>query len=243
LKGTALVAVGFVVGCAQAGKQDNSRGGSETVDSNNGGGTIYMDAPAEEQHHDAGMGSGSGSGSGSCTPMQIEMLQNPSFDLAPVGNLWTAVPFDPAYPLVTGDVGIAQQSAPYYAWMGGLQGTDYGVATCTDTLYQDIAIPATATALVLTGYYEVRTGETGGTVYDSGSLALTQTNGTVIESVYTTQQLNNAHATTTWTAINHTFTNVSAGQTVRLFFTTSNDVTNPTSFYFDSLSLKALACP
>jgi hypothetical protein len=243
LKGTALIAVGFVVGCAQAGKPDNSRGGSETVDSGGGGGTIYMDAPAEEQHHDSGMGSGSGSGSGSCTPMQIEMLQNPAFDLAPAGTLWTAVPFDTAYPVVTGDVGITQQSAPYYAWMGGLVGSDYGVATCTDTLYQDVAIPATATSLVLTGYYEVRTGETGSTVYDSGSLALTQTNGTVIESVFTTQQLNNAHPTTTWTAINHTFTNVSAGQTVRLFFTTSNDVTNATSFYFDSLSLQATACP
>jgi hypothetical protein len=235
VKGIALIAVGFVVGCAQAGKQDQIN----VVDAPRG--TIYMDAP--EQHNPPPDGMGSGSGSGSCTPMQIEMLQNPSFDLAPAGTMWIAAPYDPTLPIVTSDLGIAQQSAPNDAWMGGLQGTDYGVSTCTDTLYQDIAIPATATALVLTGYYEVRTSETGSTVHDSGSLALTQTNGTVIESVYTAQQLNNAHPTTTWTAINHTFTNVSAGQTVRLFFTTSNNVSNPTSFYFDSLSLKALACP
>src|SRR5471032_948232 len=30
VKGIVLIAIGFVVGCAQAGKQDNSRGGSET---------------------------------------------------------------------------------------------------------------------------------------------------------------------------------------------------------------------
>ena len=233
VKGNALIAIGFVVGCAQAGKQDQIT----VVDAPHG--TTYMDAPEQHNVPPDGMGSGSGA----CTPMQIEMLQNPSFDLAPMGTMWTAAPFDPAYPLVTDQIGITQQSAPYDAWMGGVQGTDYGVSTCTDTLYQDVAIPPSATALVLTGYYEVRTSESGGTVYDKGSLALTQTNGTVIETVFSQQQLNNAQPTTTWTPINHTFTNVSAGQTVRLFFTTTNDVTNPTSFYFDSLSLQATACP
>ena len=237
MKGTALIAVGFVVGCAQAGKPDQIT----VVDGP--GGTVYMDAPAADLHHDSGMGSGSGSGSGSCTPMQIEMLQNPSFDLAPAGTMWIAAPYDPTLPIVTSVLGIAQQSAPYDAWMGGLQGTDYGVSTCTDTLYQDIAIPATATALVLTGYYEIRTSDSTTIVYDKASVALTQTNGTVIEPVFTEQQLNNTHATTTWTAINHTFTNVSAGQTVRLYFTTLNDITLATSFYFDTLSLKATACP
>lgn len=232
VRGTALLI--FAVACAQAGKAD------QIVVADGPEGKVYMDAPGARPD---GNGSGSGSGSGSCTPMQIEQLKNPSFDLAPVGTMWIEAPFDATLPIITGDVGITQQSAPYYAWMGGVQGTDYGVSTCTDTLYQDIAIPATATTLVLTGYYEVRTGETGSTVYDTGSLALTQTNGTVIESVFTQQQLNNAHATTSWTAINHTFTNVPAGQTVRLFFTTSNDITNPTSFYFDSLSLEAMACP
>ena len=233
MKGTALIAVGFAVGCAQAGKQDQI----SVVDGPSG--KVYMDAP--EQHNPPP--DGMGSGSGACTPMQIEMLQNPAFDLAPVGTMWIAAPYDPTYPIVTAQLGIAQQSAPYDAWMGGLQGTDYGVSTCTDTFYQDIAIPATATALVLTGYYEVRTSDSTTTVYDKASLSLTQTNGTVIEPIFTEQQLNNTHATTTWTAINHTFTNVSAGQTVRLSFSSTNDVTLATSFYFDSLSLVATACP
>lgn len=235
MKGTAIIAVGFVVGCAQAGKSDQII----VVD---GPGTIYMDAPEQHDPPD-GMGSGSGSGSAACTPMQIELLKNPAFDLAPVGTMWTQAPYDPALPVVTADVGVPLQSAPNYAWMGGLQATDYGQSTVSDTLYQDIAIPATATTLVLTGYYEVRTGDSPTLVYDKASVSLAQTTGTVIEPVFTEAQLNNTHATTTWTAINHTFTNVPAGQTVRLLFGTSNDITLATSFYFDTLSLKAMACP
>jgi serine protease AprX len=237
VKGTALIAVGFAVGCAQAGKSDQIT----VVDGPDG--MIYLDAPGQHGPPDDGMGSGSGSGSAACTPMQLELLKNPAFDLAPVGTMWTQAPYDPAYPLVTADVGIAQQSAPDYAWMGGLAATDYGASTVSDTLYQDIAVPATATTLVLTGYYELRTADSTTIVYDKASLSLAQTNGTVIEPVYTEAQLNNTHATTTWTAINHTFTNVSAGQTVRLLFSSNNDITLATSFYFDSLSLKAMACP
>jgi hypothetical protein len=230
------------VGCAQAGKPDNSRGGSETVDSGGGGGTVYMDAPAEEQHHDAGMGSGSGSGSGTCTPMQIEMLQNPAFDLAPMGTMWTATPYDASYPLITDAAGpIGTQSAPYRAWLGGLLGPAPG-QTATDTMYQDVVIPASATALVLTGYYYVGTDENPGTgPYDFGTLKLTQTNGTLIENVLSLDNKNSV--TAAYTAINHTFTTASAGQTVRLFFTTSNDFSNATSFFFDSMSLQATACP
>jgi hypothetical protein len=237
VKGIVLIAVGFVVGCAQAGKQDNSRGGSETVDSGNGG-TIYMDAPAAQQHHDAGMGSGSGSGS--CTPMQIEMLQNPAFDLAPVGTMWNQTPIDPAYPLVTADTntGIPNaQSTPYRAWLGGFVAASG--KTDTDSMYQDVAIPATATALVMTGYYYTATSEMGG-AFDTGTFDLRQTNGTPIETI---QAVDSAHPTGAWTAINHTFTTAHAGETVRVYFTSSNDDSLVTSFLFDTLSLEATACP
>jgi hypothetical protein len=214
----------FAVGCAQAGKPD------QIAVADGPDGKTYMDAP--EQHHDSG--SGSGSGSGSCTPMEIEQLTNPAFDVEPEGTGWTQMPINPTYPIVTTDDGIAEQSPTEKAWMGG-------IVSGSDSLYEQFTIPATATALVLTGYYEVRTAETGATVYDRGSINLTQQNGTtIIEPVLA---LDNAHPTTSWTAINHTFTNVSAGQTVRLLFATTNDVSNETSFYFDTLSLKAMACP
>ncbi len=164
-----------------------------------------------------------------CVPTPTELLQNPSFDLDPMGTMWT----ESATDLVTDQDGVAEQSAPYKAWLGGL-------TSSSDTLYQDVTVPASTTSLVLTGFYWVATGESGSTVYDHGTIKLTQTNGTQIESV---MALTNVSKTTTWTAINHTFTNLSAGQTVRLSFASDNDSTLPTSFYFDTLSLQATACP
>ena len=175
-----------------------------------------------------------------CVPITTELLVNPAFDLPTVGQGWTEVNIDNTYPIITGDDGIVEQTAPYKAWMGGLAGTDENTTSVTDQLYQDVVVPAGTTSLVLTGYREVRTAETGTTVYDTGNVDLLQTNGSPIEAVLAE---NNAAPTTAWTAFSHTFGGNLSGMTVRLRFTTTNDITNATSFYFDTLSLKATHCP
>lgn len=175
-----------------------------------------------------------------CVPITTELLANPAFDLPTLGQGWTEVNIDNTYPIVTGDDGIVEQTAPYKAWMGGFAGQDKSTTSVTDQLYQDVVVPAGTTSLVLTGYREVRTAETGTTVYDTGNVDLLQTNGSPIEAVLAE---NNAAPTTAWTAFSHTFGGNLSGQTVRLRFTTTNDITNATSFYFDTLSLKATHCP
>jgi hypothetical protein len=175
-----------------------------------------------------------------CVPITTELLANPAFDLATLGQGWTEANIDNAYPIVTGDDGIVEQSAPYKAWMGGFAGSDKSTTSLTDQLYQDFTVPANTTTLVLTGYREVRTAETGTTVYDTGNVDLLQTNGSPIEAILAE---NNAAPTTAWTLFSHTFGGNLSGQTVRLRFTTTNDVSNATSFYFDTLSLKATHCP
>ncbi|CAN5243358.1 hypothetical protein BH11MYX1_BH11MYX1_35890 [soil metagenome] len=207
----------FLVGCATAGTPDKG-GGSQTDASNS---HVFEDAAevtadAPKVFMDA------------CVPTPTELLKNPSFDLDPIGTMWT----ESATGLVTAQDGVTEQSAPYKAWLGGL-------TSFSDTLYQDVTVPASTTSLVLTGYYWVATAESGG-VFDTASVKLTQTSGTPIETV---MAFTEASKTTTWTAINHTFTNPSAGQTVRLMLTSTNDSTLPTSFYFDTLSLQATACP
>ena len=164
-----------------------------------------------------------------CVPTPIELLKNPAFDLTPLATSWT----ESAADLVTDQDGVAEHSAPYKAWLGGL-------TSFSDTLYQDITVPASTTALVLHGYYQVATGESGTTDYDHATVKLTSTAGTLIESVLA---LTNVSHNTAWASIDHTFTNLSAGQTVRLLFASDNDITLPTSFYFDTLSLQATACP
>lgn len=173
-----------------------------------------------------------------CTVMTRQLLLNPVFDLTPAGTNWVMQNIDNAYPVITDQDGIVEHSAPYKAWMGGFVAPTIG-GSVSDGLYQDVTVPAGTTMLVLTGYYEVRTGETGSTVYDSAQVALTQTNGTPIE---TALSLTNAGPTTAWTAFSKTFTPNLSGQTVRLRFTSSNDDSFATSFYYDTLALTATFC-
>ncbi len=180
-----------------------------------------------------------------CTPVAHEMLLNPVFDSTPMGTSWTAQPIDSTYPIITADsvTGVpGPQSAPYRAWLGGWSGDQKNnVASLTDVLSQDIAIPAGATNVVITGYYAVITNESPGTgVFDTAAVDLVQTNDTPIEAILATD---NTSSATSWTAFSHTFTTSVAGQTVRLRFTSTNDITNATNFLFDTLSLKATYCP
>lgn len=170
-----------------------------------------------------------------CVPVATQLLVNPVFDLTPTGTGWQSTVIDPAYPLITDQAGVAPHSVPYRAWLGGF---DTGG---TDVLYQDVVVPAGTTSLVLTGVYEVRTGETSSTIaYDTASIALTQPNGTPIVTV---NSFSNLTATTTWTAINFTVPQNLSGQTVRLRMTSTGDSSNASSFYFDTLALTATHCP
>ena len=168
-----------------------------------------------------------------CMVMTRNLLTNPSFDATPVGMGWVQAPIDPLYPIVTAD-GMLVQSAPNKAWMAGL-----ARANANDTLYQDVTVPAGSTALVLTGYYEIRTQELGTTAYDNAKVELVQTGGALIQQAL---GRSNANATTAWTAFQFTFATPHAGETVRLRLSTASDSTYSTSFFFDSLALTATYC-
>ncbi len=170
-----------------------------------------------------------------CTPMTVNLLQNANFDATPLATMWTETRFGTE--LIVRTDGFAAHSGTTKAWLGGVLGS---IGTpATDALHQDIAIPASATGISITGYYHVITGETGTTVYDRGYVDLVTTGGTTIEAITT---LDNAHATTAWTPFNKTFTQNVAGMTVRVKMSSNNDFTNATSFYFDTLALNATVC-
>jgi hypothetical protein len=173
-----------------------------------------------------------------CVVMTRQLLLNPVFDLTPMGTNWTMQNIDNAYPIITDQDGAAEHSAPYKAWMGGFVAPTAGTSV-TDVLYQDVMIPMGTTQLRLTGYYLVGTQETGSTVYDSAQVGLTQTNGTPIEAALA---INNTTAAAAWTPLDKTFTTNLSGQTVRLRFTSSNDDSFNTNFFFDTLALTATYC-
>lgn len=169
-----------------------------------------------------------------CTPSTTQRLANPTLDLTPMGASWVQTLADPMYPLITDEGTLLADTAPYRSWMGGI---DNGV----DAMEQTVAIPAGTTQLQLRGKYQVRTGETGATVYDRGFVELTNPSGTVLETVLL---LTNAATHTAWTQFTFNFATPHANETVKVRFRSTNDISNPTSFYFDTLALDAtVTCP
>jgi hypothetical protein len=213
-----LMSLCLLVGCATAGtEQPNTNS-----DASNSDGSI--DAPPDAPLP--------------CTEVMTELLKNPAFDGTPMGSMWMQTPINATYPLVTdqgqtGTSGITEQSAPYDAWLGGLAGTD--------VLWQDITIPGRTKQIALSGFYEVRTSETVATAVDTGSLAFTDMANAPIATI---QALDNTKKTTTWTTVNYAVTNAPmyAGMTLHLRMTSTNNGTLFTSFWWDTLSIKATHC-
>lgn len=176
-----------------------------------------------------------------CVPITTQLLLNPALDLTPMGASWQQTPIDAAYPLITDQDGPAEHSAPYKAWLGGFVAPTAG-GTVTDVLWQDVMIPAGTTQLTLSYQYIVGTQEdaTATTAFDTASVAITQTNGTVIANV---NSFSNLTPVAAWTAINFTVPQNLAGQTIRLRLTSSNDDSFTSNFFFDSFALTATHCP
>lgn len=213
-----FLALGLLAGCATAGtEQPNTN-----IDAPEG--TVTLDAAPDAPLP--------------CTEVMTELLKNPTFDGTPMGSMWMQTPISAMYPLITdqgqtGTSGITEQSAPYDAWLGGLAGTD--------VLWQDITIPGRTKQIALSGFYEVRTGETVATAVDTGSLAFTDMANAPIATI---QALDNTKKTTTWTTVNYAVTNAPmySGMTIRLRMTSTNNGTLFTSFWWDTLSIKATHC-
>jgi hypothetical protein len=103
------------------------------------------------------------------------------------------------------------------------------------------AIPPLRSARVLSGFFALRTDDSTGAVYDTASVALTQTSGAPIATALT---VSNQTPQAPWAPFSHAFAQNVSGQTVRLRLSSTNDAGYPTSFYFDTLALTAThGCP
>ena len=176
-------------------------------------------------------------GSGGCVTMTKNMLRNGNFESTPAGVDWNAQPIDNAFPIVTSDAGgVAAQSPAYRAWMGGLERT---AAANKDVMYQDVTLPAMVSKLEFKGYYEIRTGEIGTSVYDRATVELSTSANVQLELI---KAFDDNGATTAWTLFTKTFTGTYSGQIVRVRLSTASDSLDPTSFFFDTFELNATYC-
>jgi len=181
------------------------------------GGTTSADHAAVENafaaiNVGAPHGGGGGGGGGG------NLLLNPGFESGAVN--WTQ----------TAGVISSTTNAHAGSWTAWLDG--YGT-THTDSVYQDVAIPANVTSATLSFWLKVTTSETTTTTaYDTLKVQIRNTSNTVLATLATYSNLNAG-------AYSQKSFNVTAymGTTVRVYFLGVEDVSLATSFFVDDTSL------
>ena len=109
-----------------------------------------------------------------------------------------------------------------------------GYNNCTDSLYQTISIPSSASNVTFSFYDYITTQETSH-AYDYFKVQVRSTSGTVLTTL---QTLSDGSGTGRW--YKSTFSlNSYRGQTVQIYFLATNDSSNPTEFYLDDVSVVA----
>ena len=122
-----------------------------------------------------------------------------------------------------------------YAWLGGYDGE-------TDILYQDITIPADATAAGLRFWYDIATVDTSTAAHDI--LTLTVKNPATGAVLQTLATLSNLNKTSDWTQSSQYDLLAYKGQTIRLTFTgTTNSDDLNTNFFLDDVELAVTLPP
>ncbi|WP_338848443.1 immunoglobulin domain-containing protein [Massilia sp. W12] len=115
------------------------------------------------------------------------------------------------------------------AWLGG-----HG-ASATETLYQQISIPATAGSAQLRFYMRVATAESGSTARDKLSLQVLSSSGAVLGTLASYSNLQASSAYKLYTLDMSAY----KGKTVRVHFKMVEDAQRQTSFLLDEMSLIA----
>jgi Zn-dependent metalloprotease len=171
-----------------------------------------VSVPAQAADPTCGGGGGGGT----------NLLLNPGFEGGAAN--WTATTG------VLGNAGTAH-TGTQFAWLDG-----YGT-THTDTLFQQVAIPATSTAAKLCYFLRITTAETTTTTqFDKLQVQLRNSSNTVLTTLGTFSNLN-AGAFSAYTQVCHNVGSF-AGQTVRAFFMGTEDSSLQTSFFIDDTSLQ-----
>jgi hypothetical protein len=155
------------------------------------------------------------------TTTPTERLSNGGFESGATG--WTGTTASigtfTAYPARTGTKN---------AWLGG-----NGTAT-TESLYGSVAIPSTATSATLSFYLRIATAETTtATAYDTFKVQVRNSAGTVLATLGTYSNLNKntAYALKSFSLLAY------KGQTVQIYFVSTEDSSLQTSFVIDDVSV------
>ncbi|HWF88377.1 MAG TPA: S8 family peptidase [Pyrinomonadaceae bacterium] len=149
-----------------------------------------------------------------------ELLLNRGFESGAVN--WTATSG-----VITNSTGQTPRTGSFYAWLDG-----YGT-THTDSLFQQITIPSTATTVTLSFWLKINTAETTTTTaFDTLQVQIRNSSNTVLATLGTFSNLNK----TTGYVLRTFDVTAFKGQTVRIYFLGNEDSSLQTSFVIDDTS-------
>ncbi len=155
-------------------------------------------------------------------PTAVERISNGGFESGTTG--WTG-----SSGVITSDATYPAKAGSWKAWLDG-----YG-SSHTDSLYQTVTLPSTATSATLSFWLRVDSSETTTrTAYDTLKVQIRDTSGNVLATLATYSNLNKGSS-----YVQRSF-DVKAwkGKTVRAYFLGVEDASQATSFLIDEVSLK-----
>jgi hypothetical protein len=153
-----------------------------------------------------------------------QILGNPGFE----NGSTSPAPWTVTSGVVNNSTSEPPHAGSWDAWMDG-----YGT-THTDTVLQQVTIPAAATAATLTFFLHIDTAETSTTTaFDTMTVQVRNSSGTVLSTLATFSNLNHA------TGYSQKSFNLLSfkGQTIQIFFKGVEDSTLQTSFVVDDVNL------
>ena len=153
-----------------------------------------------------------------------QLLGNPGFE----NGSTSPAPWVPTSGVINNSTSEPPHSGSWDAWMNG-----YGT-THTDTLYQQVTIPSTATTATLTFFLHIDTAETTTTTpFDTLSVQVRNSANTVLATLATYSNLdkNTGYAQKSFNLIAY------KGQTIRVYFLGTEDSSLQTSFVIDDITL------
>src|SRR5947209_12357407 len=156
-----------------------------------------------------------------CT-VQQQLLGNPGFETG------SASPWVATTGVINSSTAEPAHSGSWDAWLDG-----YGT-THTDSIYQDVTIPSTATTATLSFWLHIDTSETTTvTAFDTLKVQIRNTAGTVLSTLATFSNLNKA------TGFSQKSFDVTSfkGQTIQVFLVGTEDSSLQTSFVVDDFTL------
>ena len=163
---------------------------------------------------------GGGGGGGGGTPTQL--ITNGGFESG--RSPWTETSTG-GYEIVDSSASSVHHSGSASAWLCGYN-------NCTDTIYQTVTIPASATSVTLTFYVYITTQETSHS-YDYFTAQIRNSSGTALATV---AQFSDGSTTGSWQTVTYNLTSYK-GQTVQIYFKGTNDSSNPSNFFLDDVGV------